>query len=176
MRSVCTAARAGLMVLSPDALAEHLNRAAGRIQQITGQEPCRLFRPHAGWRSATMVRGVGEGGLSPGRVELGNVGLGLVAQSARGARWQSDRAKGVGGGHHRDPRWAPQESRGRPPARRGDDRADRATLANPWLQVRHPAVMRRRRFAFAGEDPGRQEACVCHSTSASGQAFRLESF
>ena len=51
-----------LMVLSPDALAEHLNRAAGRIQQITGQEPCRLFRPHAGWRSATMYEGLAKVG------------------------------------------------------------------------------------------------------------------
>ena len=49
-----------LMVLSPDALAERLNRAAGRIQQITGQEPCRLFRPHAGWRSSTMYEGLAK--------------------------------------------------------------------------------------------------------------------
>jgi peptidoglycan/xylan/chitin deacetylase (PgdA/CDA1 family) len=43
-----------LMILPPDDLAEHLSRAAARISGITGQEPCRLFRPHAGWRSASM--------------------------------------------------------------------------------------------------------------------------
>jgi peptidoglycan/xylan/chitin deacetylase (PgdA/CDA1 family) len=42
------------MVMSPDALAARLRRAADRIARITGREPCRLFRPHAGWRSATM--------------------------------------------------------------------------------------------------------------------------
>jgi peptidoglycan-N-acetylglucosamine deacetylase len=47
-----------LMILSPDDLAEHLRRAAGRISVITGREPCRLFRPHAGWRSATMYEGL----------------------------------------------------------------------------------------------------------------------
>jgi peptidoglycan/xylan/chitin deacetylase (PgdA/CDA1 family) len=43
-----------LMVLSPEELAPHLTRAAGRIAAITGRAPCRLFRPHAGWRSAPM--------------------------------------------------------------------------------------------------------------------------
>lgn len=43
-----------LMILPPAELADHLSRAAARISGITGREPCRLFRPHAGWRSATM--------------------------------------------------------------------------------------------------------------------------
>ena len=43
-----------LMILPPGELAGHLRRAAGRITAITGAEPCSLFRPHAGWRSATM--------------------------------------------------------------------------------------------------------------------------
>jgi peptidoglycan/xylan/chitin deacetylase (PgdA/CDA1 family) len=51
-----------LMVISPDALAERLQRAAGRIQQITGREPCRLFRPHAGWRSGAMYEGLEKAG------------------------------------------------------------------------------------------------------------------
>ena len=42
------------MVMSPAALAEKLQRAADRIRTLTGREPCRFFRPHAGWRSATM--------------------------------------------------------------------------------------------------------------------------
>ncbi len=51
-----------LMVMSPDALAQRLQRAATRIQKITGREPCRLFRPHAGWRSATMYSGLSQAG------------------------------------------------------------------------------------------------------------------
>jgi peptidoglycan/xylan/chitin deacetylase (PgdA/CDA1 family) len=51
-----------LMVMSPGALARHLEQAAARIESITGQKPCRLFRPHAGWRSATMYRGLSNVG------------------------------------------------------------------------------------------------------------------
>jgi peptidoglycan-N-acetylglucosamine deacetylase len=43
-----------LMVMSSEGLAARLTRAADRITAITGARPCRLFRPHAGWRSATM--------------------------------------------------------------------------------------------------------------------------
>jgi peptidoglycan/xylan/chitin deacetylase (PgdA/CDA1 family) len=42
------------VVEAPDALAARLSAAAARIAAITGRPPCRLFRPHAGWRSATM--------------------------------------------------------------------------------------------------------------------------
>ena len=42
------------MVMSPDALALRLTSAAQRIRAIAGREPCPLFRPHAGWRSAAM--------------------------------------------------------------------------------------------------------------------------
>lgn len=51
-----------LMVVPPDALARQLHAAAARIQAITGREPCRLFRPHAGWRSATMYSGLRRAG------------------------------------------------------------------------------------------------------------------
>ena len=51
-----------LMVVSPEALAERLHRAAGRITAVTGREPCKLFRPHAGWRSATMYEGLKRAG------------------------------------------------------------------------------------------------------------------
>ncbi len=47
-----------LMVISPSALADRLGLAAARIAGITGREPCRLFRPHAGWRSLTMYAGL----------------------------------------------------------------------------------------------------------------------
>ena len=52
-----------LMVISPDALAGRLRDASGRIQAVTGREPCRLFRPHAGWRSATMYEGLRRAGF-----------------------------------------------------------------------------------------------------------------
>lgn len=43
-----------LMLMPPPALEEHLTSAANRIASITGAAPCPFFRPHAGWRSATM--------------------------------------------------------------------------------------------------------------------------
>src|SRR5918999_2793065 len=51
-----------LMIESSPALAERLQLAAARIAAITGREPCRLFRPHAGWRSATMYEGLSKAG------------------------------------------------------------------------------------------------------------------
>lgn len=47
-----------LMVMSPDDLAATLQAAADRITAITSAPPCRLFRPHAGWRSGSMYRGL----------------------------------------------------------------------------------------------------------------------
>lgn len=43
-----------LMLQGPEDLAGVLREAAGRIEQLAGAPPCRLFRPHAGWRSASM--------------------------------------------------------------------------------------------------------------------------
>lgn len=51
-----------LMFMTPTALATRLDQAASRIRAITGREPCRLFRPHAGWRSATMYAGLNRVG------------------------------------------------------------------------------------------------------------------
>jgi peptidoglycan/xylan/chitin deacetylase (PgdA/CDA1 family) len=53
-----------LMLTAPDALAATLNARAARIRALTGQEPCRLFRPHAGWRSATMYEGLERAGYT----------------------------------------------------------------------------------------------------------------
>jgi peptidoglycan/xylan/chitin deacetylase (PgdA/CDA1 family) len=47
-----------LMLKSPDDLASMLARNAGRIEQLGGGKPCRLFRPHAGWRSGQMYAGL----------------------------------------------------------------------------------------------------------------------
>ena len=48
----------GLMIMSRDAFAATLIRAADRIEQLAGQRPCRAFRPHAGWRSGEMFAGL----------------------------------------------------------------------------------------------------------------------
>jgi peptidoglycan/xylan/chitin deacetylase (PgdA/CDA1 family) len=42
------------MVKTPGALAAELSRNSRRIEQLAGSPPCRLFRPHAGWRSGSM--------------------------------------------------------------------------------------------------------------------------
>ena len=47
-----------LMVRTPDEFAATLQRYAVRIEQLAGSRPCRLFRPHAGWRSGTMIAGL----------------------------------------------------------------------------------------------------------------------
>ena len=44
------------MVMRPEAFAAQLRGAASRIASITGAEPCRLFRPHAGWRSLRLYK------------------------------------------------------------------------------------------------------------------------
>ena len=47
-----------LMIRTPDSLAGLLTRNADRIEQLAGRRPCRLFRPHAGWRSGSMYEGL----------------------------------------------------------------------------------------------------------------------
>jgi len=53
-----------LMVIPPDDLARLLQQAAARITAITGRPPCRLFRPHAGWRSGSMYEGLKRAGYT----------------------------------------------------------------------------------------------------------------
>jgi peptidoglycan-N-acetylglucosamine deacetylase len=47
-----------LMTLEAEDVAATVQQAARRIEVITGREPCRLFRPHAGWRSASLYTGL----------------------------------------------------------------------------------------------------------------------
>jgi peptidoglycan/xylan/chitin deacetylase (PgdA/CDA1 family) len=49
-----------LMIQDPADLAATLQQAAQRIEAITSRAPCRLFRPHAGWRSGTMYQGLDQ--------------------------------------------------------------------------------------------------------------------
>lgn len=50
----------GLMVMTPAQLASRLTVQADRIEQLAGTRPCRLFRPHAGWRSGSMYEGLAQ--------------------------------------------------------------------------------------------------------------------
>src|SRR5262245_10071171 len=56
--------RRRLMVMAPDELAARLRSAAGRIETLTGSEPCPFFRPHGGWRSSRMYDGLEKAGLT----------------------------------------------------------------------------------------------------------------
>ena len=47
-----------LMLADPDDLAAYLLDNADRIEALAGRRPCRLFRPHAGWRSGAMYEGL----------------------------------------------------------------------------------------------------------------------
>ncbi|HEY7285783.1 MAG TPA: polysaccharide deacetylase family protein, partial [Vicinamibacterales bacterium] len=47
-----------LMLKSEDDLAATLTAAGDRIEQLAGFRPCPLFRPHGGWRSGRMYRGL----------------------------------------------------------------------------------------------------------------------
>jgi chitooligosaccharide deacetylase len=53
-----------LMVKPPDDLAHWLNTEAARIASLTGRGPCRLFRPHAGWRGGAMYAGLDRAGYT----------------------------------------------------------------------------------------------------------------
>ena len=46
------------MLMSPETFARTLTAAADHIEQVAGHRPCRAFRPHAGWRSASMYAGL----------------------------------------------------------------------------------------------------------------------
>jgi peptidoglycan-N-acetylglucosamine deacetylase len=53
-----------LMLRPPEEFAAALDRAAARIVAITGRPPCRLFRPHGGWRSTAMYEGLDRAGYT----------------------------------------------------------------------------------------------------------------
>jgi peptidoglycan/xylan/chitin deacetylase (PgdA/CDA1 family) len=42
------------MLMSPSQFEETITRAADRIRTLAGSSPCRIFRPHAGWRTGQM--------------------------------------------------------------------------------------------------------------------------
>ena len=46
------------MWMSSETFASTLRSAADHIEHVSGHRPCRAFRPHAGWRSASMYSGL----------------------------------------------------------------------------------------------------------------------
>ena len=50
--------------MKPADLASELRRQSDRIASIANRQPCRLFRPHGGWRSEAMYRGLEEAGFT----------------------------------------------------------------------------------------------------------------
>jgi peptidoglycan/xylan/chitin deacetylase (PgdA/CDA1 family) len=46
------------LLSTPSAFAAMVTEAAAHIERIAGEPPCRLFRPHAGWRSGSMFEGL----------------------------------------------------------------------------------------------------------------------
>ena len=51
-----------LMLKTPKGFASTLDKAADRMEQLTGHRPCHAFRPHGGNRSATMLIGAERAG------------------------------------------------------------------------------------------------------------------
>jgi peptidoglycan/xylan/chitin deacetylase (PgdA/CDA1 family) len=47
-----------LMVMAPDQLKARLEDEADTMSRLSGVRPCRLFRPHAGWRGGAMYEGL----------------------------------------------------------------------------------------------------------------------
>lgn len=47
-----------LVLKSPDELAQVIDDAADNVERLGGHRPCPLFRPHGGWRSLSMMRGL----------------------------------------------------------------------------------------------------------------------
>jgi peptidoglycan/xylan/chitin deacetylase (PgdA/CDA1 family) len=47
-----------LLIKTPEDLAGTLTGYADRIERLAGSRPCRLFRPHAGWRGGSMYEGL----------------------------------------------------------------------------------------------------------------------
>jgi peptidoglycan/xylan/chitin deacetylase (PgdA/CDA1 family) len=100
-----------LMVMSPDALAARLTAAGERIADLTGREPCRLFRPHAGWRSLPLYAGVSRAGsrLAGWSWGMWDWDWWRQPRAERVARKLAKKASAgdiivIHDGHHRDPR------------------------------------------------------------------------
>jgi len=47
---------------TPEQFEQFLEDSAWRIEELAGSRPCRLFRPHAGWRGGAMYAGAARAG------------------------------------------------------------------------------------------------------------------
>jgi peptidoglycan/xylan/chitin deacetylase (PgdA/CDA1 family) len=101
----------GLMLMEPAALSARLTLAADRIAAITGEAPCRLFRPHAGWRSASMYQGLDQAGyrLAGWSWGMWDWSWWQTADGERTARRLGKKASAgdilvIHDGHHKNPR------------------------------------------------------------------------
>jgi peptidoglycan/xylan/chitin deacetylase (PgdA/CDA1 family) len=103
--------RRWLLLRSPSHVEAFLKAGAMKIERLTGHRPCRLFRPHAGWRSAAMFRGAERAGYkivgwswmswdwTGFRKRTGNrVAAHLLAHAGPG------KIMVIHDGHHRNPR------------------------------------------------------------------------
>jgi len=99
-----------LMLKSPDGLADVLETAAARVQRYGGARPCLLFRPHGGWRSHSMIRGLRQSNYRlvgwSWMMWDWNWGRKRTAASVASrvlARAQPGRIVVIHDGHHKDP-------------------------------------------------------------------------
>lgn len=53
-----------LLLKRPSSVARALRRSADRLEKVTGAPPCRAFRPHAGARSVTLIKGAAQAGYT----------------------------------------------------------------------------------------------------------------
>ena len=100
-----------LMIEPAAELATLLEGNAARIHAITGREPCRLFRPHAGWRSGEMYEGLAKAGyrLAGWSWGMWDFDWGRRRRADRlAARLAGKASDGdiivIHDGHHKDPR------------------------------------------------------------------------
>ena len=100
-----------LMIESAADLAALLDHNAERIRAITGREPCRLFRPHAGWRSGEMYSGLSKAGyrLAGWSWGMWDFDWGRERRADRLAPRLAGKASDgdiivIHDGHHKDPR------------------------------------------------------------------------
>ena len=60
-----------LMLMQPEDFAAMLTEQASTLERLTTRAPCRLFRPHAGWRGGEMYNGLDRAGYTLAGWSLG---------------------------------------------------------------------------------------------------------
>ena len=100
-----------LMLASPEGLAAMLEEQADTIESLSGARPCRLFRPHAGWRGGRMYEGLDRAGykLTGWGFSMWDFNWWRKTKPERLASRLADRASNgsivvMHDGHHKNPR------------------------------------------------------------------------